>query len=374
MAEYDVIIVGAGMAGSSIAAELAAYRKVLILEAESFPGYHATGRSAAFWSECYGGPGVLALTTASYPLLSAPPVEFSDCPFLSPRGALHISMQSADHLAARMLDSFAGSDANISLLDAAGIKQRVPRLNPQWNEGVWEPDCCDIDVAMLHGAYLRQAQRAGARLLCDAGVKSAVHKSGQWHIETKTETHTGHLLVNAAGAWADNLANLAGIEGLNIQPYRRTIVHIEVEPVADPAMPLVIGLDESFYFKANSDGSIWLSPHDETPSKACDAAAEEIDIAMAIERFQHVTGWNVSAVRNKWAGLRSFASDRLPVIGYDDRCPAFFWLVGQGGFGIQTAPAVAKLAASLVLGTSHDLPDVDARRYSPARFRSEKST
>ena len=193
-------------------------------------------------------------------------------------------------------------------------------------------------------------------------------RDGRWHIRAGTEQFTANRLVNAAGAWADEIAACAGVKPLGIQPYRRTIAQISVEPSAPAQLPLVIALDGSFYFKPDAGGTLWLSPHAETATPACDAAPEELDVAIAIDRLQHVVDWQIKRVEHKWAGLRSFAPDRLPVIGPDPANSAFFWLAGQGGYGIQTAPAVAKLAASL-LSEAADCPSgIDAALYSPGRF------
>ncbi len=369
MIKFDVIVVGAGIAGASVAAEIGGHCKVLLLEAESMPGFHATGRSAAFWSECYGGSGVQSLTKASGAMLAKPPADFADRPFMTLRGALHIEVPGPRDLTGAMLKDFAGSGANIGRADGAKIQKLVPRVRDEWCTGVWEPDCCDIDVAALHNAYLRRARLHSTTLVCNARVTAATLHSGTWAITTTNGQFTGGLLVNAAGAWADDLAAISGVTKAGIQPFRRSIAQIDVGPGVDPAMPLVMGLDGSFYFKANADGSIWLSPHDETPAIAGDVVPEELDIAAAIHRFEQVTNWQVSTVQHKWAGLRSFAPDRLPVIGRDADRSAFFWLAGQGGFGIQTAPAIAQLAASQILGTDHLMPNVDADSFSPARLR-----
>ncbi len=369
MTDFDVIIVGAGMAGASLAAELAEHRKVLLVEAESAPGYHSTGRSAAFWSECYGGAGVQALTKASGPMLLSPPTDFCDVPLVWPRGALHIGQSGNENLAIKMLGDFAHLDTHIENVGASEIQHLVPGIKSTWSFGVWEPDCCDIDVAALHAAYLRKAKQAGARLLSAARVMKATFAKDAWQVDTMNGSFSSTLLVNAAGAWADELAAVSGIQKIGIQPFRRTIAHISVEPKADAKIPLVIGLDESFYFKANADGTIWLSPHDETLTVPCDAAPEEIDIALAIERLQQVVDWKIMSVKHKWAGLRSFVPDRLPVIGHDPDNSRFFWLAGQGGFGIQTAPAVAKLAASMILDVEHGLAGVNAEHFTPDRLR-----
>lgn len=368
MTDFDIVVVGAGIAGASVAAEIAAHRSVLLLEAESQPGYHSTGRSAAFWDESYGGPDVQPLTTASGPFLSDPPAEFHDRPLMRRRGALHIGTTAQSRLAAVMLADFARSGVEIQVAGRDMVERIVPGIRMEWDQGLWEPACCDIDVAALHAAYLRQAKRLGARLQCNARLHGARWLEGRWRIDVGAEQFTAKTLVNAAGAWADNVATIAGIKKLGIQPYRRTIAQLGIEPGAPADLPLVIALDGSFYFKPDAGGKLWLSPHDETATPACDAAPEELDVAVAIDRLQHVVDWQVKRVEHKWAGLRSFAPDRLPVIGADPANSAFFWLAGQGGFGIQTAPAAAKLAASQLVGELESPVGVNAEFYSPHRL------
>jgi D-arginine dehydrogenase len=371
MSDFDIAIVGAGIAGASLAAEIAASRSVVLLEAEAQPGYHSTGRSAAFWDEAYGGPLVQPLTTASGPFLANPFPDFHDRPLMHPRGALHIGTEAQRSLAATMLAEFAASGVAMDEVGPETIARMLPGVRPNWSQALWEPDCCDIDVAALHAAYLRLAKKRGAHLLCNAALQYASWRDGCWNLETRSGAMTAGILVNAAGAWADHVATLAGVAPLGIQPYRRTIVQLDVEPAAPAELPLVIALDGSFYFKPDSGGRLWLSPHDETETAACDAAPEEMDIAIAIDRMQQVIDWRIKRVEHKWAGLRSFAPDRLPVIGRDCTNAAFFWLAGQGGFGIQTAPAVATLAAAL-LDSALQAPDgVNASLYSPQRFTGQ---
>lgn len=368
MTTFDIAIIGAGIAGASLAAELGGKRSVLILEQESLPGYHSTGRSAAFWSETYGGPAIQPLTSASGVFLRNPPADFADGPLLQPRGSLLLG-QASDRVAAEaMLEEFAASDVALERLDAEGIARHVQGLRPGWTEALWEPECCDIDVAALHAAYLKKARKAGAQLLCNAPLTRAIYADGHWILNAGGQVYAAKILVNAAGAWADDVAVEAGIKPIGIQPYRRTIMQLEVKPQADADMPLVVGLDGSFYFKPEAGGRLWLSPHDEIESGPCDSAPEEIDVAIAIDRLQQVIDWEVVKLERKWAGLRSFAPDRLPVIGPDPNVPEFFWLAGQGGFGIQTAPAVAQLAAGLLLGHEIQIPGIDPGTYSPARF------
>jgi D-arginine dehydrogenase len=368
MSDFDIAIVGAGIAGASLAAELSSYRSVILIEGEAQPGYHSTGRSAAFWDESYGGPAVQPLTTASGPFLADPPADFHDGPLMHQRGALHIGTGAQRGLADGMLADFAASGVTIEIAGRQLLERHVPVIRPEWTHGLWEPDCCDIDVGTLHGAYLRQARRNGVSVQCSSPLKNATWREGCWHIEAGGLNCTAGMLVNAAGAWADCVAEMAAIRPLGIQPYRRTIAQLIVEPEVPADLPLVIGLDGSFYFKPDAGGRLWLSPHDETPTAACDAAPEELDVAIAIDRLQQVADWDIKRVEHKWAGLRSFAPDRLPVIGRDPKNDAFFWLAGQGGFGIQTAPAVARLAASLLATEIVAPAGVDAELYTPARF------
>lgn len=357
---FDIVIVGAGMAGASLAAAIGGRARVLVIEAEERAGYHSTGRSAAFWVESYGGPGVQPLTTASGPLLRALGV-------LTPRGALTLGRSGQEADIRAFADCYGAVGVTIDLLDRAQIAALVPGLRSDWTCGALEPSTCDIDVAALHQHYLAQAGKAGAQIRCRAGLASAARGAQGWTLSLADGTSvSAAILVDAAGAWADPVAQMAGVRPLGIMPYRRTIAQIAVTPQAPADLPLVLDIAESFYFKPEQ-GGLWLSPHDETPSPPCDAAAEEFDVALAIDRFEHVVDWQVGRVEHRWAGLRSFASDRLPVYGFAADDPAFFWFAGQGGFGIQTAPAAAELAARLLLGQPGG--EVDPAPFAPSRFR-----
>jgi D-arginine dehydrogenase len=366
---FDIAIVGAGIAGASLAAEIGGEKSVLLLEQESLPGYHSTGRSAAFWSETYGGPDIQPLTSAAGPFLKAPPAHFADRPLMEPRGALHLGQTGDGDRATAMLAEFSESGVRLDRLQMEEISSHLRGLHAGWHEALWEPDCCDIDVAALHAAYLKRARKNGAQLVCNAPLTAARLGPDYWTIEAGGQHFSARMVVNAAGAWADRVAQSCAVKPIGIQPYRRTIVQLAVDPPAPATLPLVVGLDGSFYFKSEAGGRVWLSPHDEIPSEPCDSAAEELDIARAIDRFQQVVDWKVTRLERKWAGLRSFAPDRLPVIGADPHNGAFFWLAGQGGFGIQTAPAVAMLAASILLEKPNPLAGVAADRYAPGRLR-----
>lgn len=340
---------------------------------EAQPGYHATGRSAAFWAETYGGPHVQPLTTASGPLLA---------PWLEPLGSLHIARADEQAAVDAELAAFAASGVTLEQVDP---RTRIPGLRENWSLALWEPSCAYIDVAGLHGECLKTAKRAGAELrtsaeltgaeltgaeLTGAELTGAERVEGRWRLATRDGGLEADVLVDAAGAWADAVALLAGARPLGIEPFRRTMVQIATDPAPPAGLPHVGHLSGSFYFKPEGATSLWLSPHDEIPSPACDAQPEEIDIAIAIDRFENCVDWRIAKLEHKWAGLRSFAPDRLPVYGFDARVPGFFWFAGQGGFGIQTAPAAAKLGAALLLGRGPDaaVAGIDAERYAPGRF------
>lgn len=370
MSQYDVAIIGAGIAGASIASEIADHCSVAILEAEEHPGYHSTGRSAAFWTESYGGPKVQPLTTASYDFLDDPPPGFSETGFLKRRRAINIGRTNEQHLVDSFVAKFAKSGVAMIAWTEEEIAAAIPRLKSGWDRAIYEPDCCDIDVAALHMAYLRDAKRKGAILSCKTRADTIECKDGIWVIGSGGNIIQAKQVINAAGAWAEEVAKLAGALPIEIQPMRRTMVQLRTDPPAKTDMPLVVALDGSFYFKPEAGGSFWLSPHDETPVSAGDVAPEEWDVALAIDRFQSIMDVEIRSVSRKWAGLRSFSPDRLPVYGFDPVQPDFFWFAGQGGFGIQTAPAAAKLAKSIFLGVEREpfLQSLEPVLYDPTRF------
>ncbi len=357
---YDIAIVGAGMAGASLAAALAPHARVLVLEAEDTPGYHATGRSAAFWSETYGGPDIQPLTTASGPFLQAGG-------HLAPLGSVHIGRAEDEAAIDAFLAEFAGSDVVLDRVDPFAF---VPGLRADWTLGVREASCAYIDVAALHAESLATARRAGVDFVSDAAFAGATRAGDIWAIESKAGAFKARVMANAAGAWADTVAVRAGVRPLGLQAYRRTMVQLRTDPGAPAGLPHIADIAGRFYFKPEPGGRLWLSPHDETLTDPCDAAPEEIDIAIAVDRFERVVDWRVAAIERRWAGLRTFAPDRLPIYGFDADSPGFFWCAGQGGFGIQTAPAAALLAASVLLGTTPDpaVSGIDPARYSPRRF------
>ena len=364
MADYDLAIIGAGMAGASLAAEVAPHARVLLLEAEEMPGYHTTGRSAAFWEECYGGPAIVPLSRASEAFLR-------QGGFLSQRGALYIGREKDSAKLDAFEARFAGSGARFERVAPGEAHAHVPSLRAEWREAIWQSHCADIDVAGLHQHYLKSAKNAGAELVTRARIE-AIDRSGDgWTLRASDgrEWRSG-AIANAAGAWADGLAQLAGAAPLGIQPFQRTMLQIRADPALPRGGPLTLDISGEFYFKPESAHAMWFSPHDETPAPPSDAAPDELTVARAIERFGAVFDAEIGKIERTWAGIRSFAPDRKPVYGWDPQVPGFFWFAGQGGFGIQTAPAAARLAGQLFLERPRDAmtQGLDAGEFSPARF------
>lgn len=363
MTDFDVLIIGGGIAGASLGAEIAGRARTAIVEAESHCGYHSTGRSAAFWLESYGGPVVAQLSAASHEFLERPPADFADRTFLRTRGALHVTRDELPQLP---------QSVETRVIERTELAAMIPGIRPDWDRALWEPGCADIDVAALHAAYLRRFKRLGGQVRTDARLVSGSYENGAWSLRFENgEALSAKIVVDAAGAWADPVAQRCGVAPIGVSPKRRTMVQLRVDRSGLRDLPQVIDAGGSFYFKGESDRSIWLSPHDEIETDPCDAAPEEIDIATAIDRFEAVVDWAVEAVERSWAGLRSFAPDRVPVYGFDPTSPAFFWCAGQGGFGIQTAAAAARLAASLLLGERphESISGLDAAPFLPARLR-----
>jgi D-arginine dehydrogenase len=304
------------------------------------------------------------------PLTSASFAYLEGGGFLHPRGALHLGPPGRSGALDRLERQFAGSGVPLRRIGREVIEAMIPGVVEGFADAMLEPSCRDIDVAALHTHYLKRAKQAGAVLLCDAHVVGLTRDAGGWRIETSAGLVGASKLVCAGGAWASDLARMAGAAPIAITPYRRTVVQLQVDPMAAPDLPLVIDADEKYYFKPEAGGRIWLSPHDETPTAACDAAPEPIDIALAIDRLEHVVDWRIVKRERAWAGLRSFAPDRAPVYGHDPVRPDFFWFAGQGGFGIQTAPAAAMIGAAILLDRTppDSVSHIDRSCYAPERF------
>ncbi|NVJ97071.1 MAG: FAD-binding oxidoreductase [Alphaproteobacteria bacterium] len=372
--DADFLIVGAGIAGAGLAYQLAPHGRVALLDMEEQAGYHTTGRSAAFYAETYGGPKLQPLTSASKAFLLNPPDGFSDAPILTKLGAIHVFREDQRERAEAICHEMQASLPGVNLLSAEDVHLRAPYLRQDhFAGGVDDPDCGDLDVAALHQGYMRAAKKMGAEVMLASGLEAAVFDGSRWHVKCRTGQVKARILINCAGAWADDIAKRSGVDALGLKPLRRTIITVPkpVDVPFDRRGPVVIDIDEGFYFKPEGEGYL-ISPADETESAPCDAQPELEDVAMAALRFEEVTGHAVERLDAKWAGLRTFAHDKAPVIGFDAKMPSFFWNVGQGGYGIQTSPAWSQLAASLVLGQG--VPEalkpfgVDASVYSPARL------
>lgn len=367
---YDVLVIGSGIAGASVAAQLAPHRRVAIVEREPQPGYHATGRSAAVFSETYGPAPIRALTRASRAFLFGPPSGFCETPLVSPRGALHVAREDQIDAMTALIDDI-GRDSAIRCIDGREAGRLSPLLRPeQVAAAVHDPQTCDIDVHALHQGYLRQVRRNGGAVLNNADVLALLRHAGEWVVTTTAAQLRAPIVVNAAGAWADTVAKLADVRPLGLQPLRRTALTVEIDAPNLQEWPLTIAIDESYYFKPDA-GCLLLSPGDEHPSPPCDAAPEEWDVAVAIDRVETATTLQVRRVHARWAGLRSFLPDRVPAVGFDPDADGFFWLAGQGGYGIQTAPMMGALAASLICDQHlPEIPDATQRELAPSRLRS----
>jgi D-arginine dehydrogenase len=348
---YDVVVVGAGMAGLSVAGELAGSCSVAVIERESQPCYHATGRSAAVISDIYGQESIRALTRASRPFFERPPVGLTDRSLLESCGWLYIAR--ADQLE-QVEKIWAPRDvqATARRLSAAQAREMCPVLREDHvAAAIYDPTTAQIDVHAVAQCYTRMLRRAGGSVILNADVSQIQHDGRAWMITTSQGIFRATVLVNAAGAWADEIARRAGVAPMGVQPCQRTALVVDVGPgSALSHSPIVVDVDEQFYFRPES-GGVFISPADETPVPPCDSQPEELDVALAIERVTAATTFDVRRIRSKWAGLRSFVADRAPVAGFDERLNGvrFFWLAGQGGSGIQTAPALARFSAALIL-------------------------
>jgi D-arginine dehydrogenase len=368
------IVIGAGIAGASAAYELAKVAPVIILERESQPGYHTTGRSAAVFSEIYGNATIRAVTIRSRSFFASPPNGFADHPLWAPRQTLMVARADQMEKLRLAYDEWARLVPSIQFLEGNRARNVTPMLKADYVAGaVIDAGASDLDVNEIHHGFLRGAARAGAKLVCNAEVSALSRDSAGWRVQTKAGEFAGRVVVNAAGAWGDEIGVLAGARPVGLVPKRRTAVLFDPAPAADVrTWPIIIDADEQFYFKPDA-GKLLGSPADETASPPCDAQPEEIDVAIAVDRIEQAANFRVQRVLRKWAGLRSFVADKSPVVGFDSELPGFFWLVAQGGYGIQTAPALGRIAAALARGAEipEDLRElgVAAENLSPARIR-----
>lgn len=349
---HDFVVIGAGIAGASVAWELSAKASVLLLERESQPGYHTTGRSAALYMATYGTEAIRALTRASRAFYDAPPPEFGDDPILTPRGVLHVAGPDQLELLEAAWAELSGRSTDIRRVGQDELLATVPCLRPEAAAaGIAEDDAADIDVHALHQGYLRGFRRRGGTLRTDAGVVALARTDGCWTVTLADgATVKARNIVNAAGAWADELAALAGARPIGLEPRRRSAFIFSPPEGTDAARwPAVVGIDESYYFKPDA-GQLLGSPANADPAPPHDVVAEELDVAMGIHAIEQATTMTIRRPHRTWAGLRSFVADGDFAIGWDGEVEGFFWLAAQGGYGIQSAAGTALLARSLLLG------------------------
>jgi len=368
--QLDVIVIGAGIAGASVAWFLAPEARVAVLEREPFAGFHTTGRSAAHFSESYGSPQVRALSRATRPFLERPPAGFAGHPILQPRGAMIIGSAAQ---AARVLAEYEAVRTftpSLTLLNAEAIAARVPVLRREAAAIAFlEPDSADIDVNELHQGFLRGAKAAGVALHVDTPVQSIRRDGDDWVVNGQWRAP---VVVNAAGAWADTIASMAGVAPIGLEPRRRSAFLFEAPRGLDAsAFPFVVDIDETFYFKPDA-GLMLGSAANADPTHPHDVQPEEYDIALGIHRIEEATTMTIRRPTRTWAGLRSFVADGDLVGGFAPDAPGFFWLAAQGGYGIQTSAAMAEACAALVLGKpipSHLADEgITAAMLSPARL------
>ena len=372
---FDVAVIGGGIAGTSVAAELSKDRRVLLLEMESQPGYHTTGRSAAVYAAVYGPSPIRALTRASRAFFASPSTGHFNTALFRPRPIMMIARQE-QAFALDQTIAEVGVMTPVERINESAIRKLNPLVKTGYaSAAMLDMSGEDIDVAALHQGYLRQFRDFGGDLRCNATVLGLTHTGRDWQINTGVGEFTVDTIVNAAGAWAEHIGGLAQAESIGLIPKRRTAAivaaPIELAPDTLASLPITIDIEEDFYLKPDA-GRLLISPADETPSSACDAQPEDMDIALCVERIEQAFDLQVHRIESKWAGLRSFVVDKCPVVGYSTTAPAFFWLAGQGGYGIQTAPALARLAASQVL--QRPMPEdiaaegVDLSEIDPSRL------
>ena len=372
---FDVAVIGGGIAGTSVAAELSKDRRVLLLEMESQPGYHATGRSAAVYAAVYGPSPIRALTRASRAFFASPSTGHFNTALFRPRPIMMIARQEQEFVLDQTIAEV-GVMTPVERINESAMRKLNPLVKSGYaSAAMLDMSGEDIDVAALHQGYLRQFRDFGGDLRCNATVLGLTHTDRDWQINTEVGEFTVDTIVNAAGAWAEHIGGLAQAESIGLMPKRRTAAivaaPIGLAPETLASLPITIDIEENFYLKPDA-GRLLISPADETPSPACDAQPEDMDIALCVERIEEAFDLQVHRIESKWAGLRSFVADKCPVVGYSTTAPAFFWLAGQGGYGIQTAPALARLAASQVL--QRPMPEdiaaegVDLSEIDPSRL------
>jgi D-arginine dehydrogenase len=365
--QFDVIIIGAGMVGAATAAYLSPTHKVALIEAEEQAGYHTTGRSAAIWIHNYGPPEVRVLTGLSRDFFLTPPEDISPTPLGTARQIIYLA--PADQIP--FLDALINQDLGITEISLADVKSQVPAyIEGYATRAALEPSSFDMDVAALHQAYLRRHRHNGGALMLRARAGKITRRNGLWHAQvTDGSEISAPILVNAAGAWGDEIATLAGLPPIGLVPCRRTAAIIDPSPHDVANWPLVQAADHSWYTRPEARSKLMVTPCDETPMHPHDVQPDEIDIAIGIDRMQQALNLLVKRVEHSWAGLRTFTPDRNLAFGFDSQTPGFFWCVGQGGYGIQTAPAAGQLTAAMIANRNPGPAGDIIPAINPMRFR-----
>ncbi len=351
---YDFVVIGAGMAGASAAFELAAQSCVLLIEAEQHPGYHSTGRSAALFTRNYGTPLVRRINALSEPFFHAPPDGFTDGPLLHPRGALAVAGPGDEARLDAVIKASTSSNPVVEM-SPKDVLAMVPFLRPERvSRAAYEEGVADIDVAALLKSYLKGFKKRGGQVVTGAPVTALKHEADTWAVTTAKGTYRAKTVINAAGAWADEIGALAGASRIGLVAKRRTAIIVDA-PTGDPvnALPCIDFASNDAYVKPEA-GKLMASPGDATPTTPQDAQPDEMDVAVLADWIERETLITVRRIAHKWAGLRSFVADESPVVGRDTTVANFVWLAGQGGYGIMMAPALARAVASLCL--DHRLP------------------
>lgn len=351
MHQADYIIIGAGIAGASLAYHLSHHGKVVMLEREQQPGYHTTGRSAAIYLETIGPRLVSAMTKVSGEFLHHPPNGFSDTPLVTPLGAMFVARADQVSDLETTFIEFSELSATAELIDAERMTTLVPSLDANYVEaGIYDSSAMDLDVNAIHMGYLRAARANGLGLVNNAEVLTLDYSHAQWRVATPAGDFAAPIVINAAGAWADVIGELAGVRTVGLVPKRRTAAVFNPPTETDTSdWCAVADCQEQWYFKPDA-GQILASPADETPVPPQDVQPEELDIAILVDRLETATTMEIKRINRSWAGLRSFVADKLPVVGFAPDAEGFFWLTGQGGFGIQTSYAMGLTASTLLSG------------------------
>ena len=348
--KFDIIVLGSGIAGISIASELSEYLNVCVLEKERLISYHSTGRSLAFYLESYGNEVIRQLTSASKDFFYNRIDTTSKNTLIKKRGVIHIANKFQTIKLKNLFETLTKNNENFKILNKLQTMELLPCLNDEYvDSSIYDSEASDIDVNAVYNIYLKKLTKNNGKVITDIKITEFLHQDHGWKILTNQDEFQTKIIVNAAGAWCDRIATNVGAKNINIVPKKRTIFCFKPTNIKlSNEWPLGVDVEENFYFKIEND-TVIASPADETPTVPHDAQAEDIDIALGIERIKNSTLFEFNSIFNKWAGLRSFVEDKTPVIGFDNKFNNFFWFAGQGGYGIQTAPALSKIASNLIL-------------------------